>query len=232
VPLPQGRPSRSRYCCPPRWRHCPTPTGRASQLQVPRALEGGVEGRIRPKRAAAVEPLGPRTWACRHSGSPPLASARGESASQSAPGGHGIFMQYIGRRRSPATGSPVVGALVAARRAAPRAAPREAAPAPLAAAAAGPLRLQDKRGRRQPEPAFVRSRGLGQRMVSGNAWHSLGQRMASRRMPRPCYVRPQALSTAAAMPAAPAAALGLFTDFSPAEQVCVAWPAPPSAAAM
>ena len=213
MPLPQGRPSRSRYCCPPRWRHCPTPTGRASQLQVPRALEGGVEGRIRPKRAAAVEPLGPRTWACRHSGSPPLASARGERASQSAQGGHGIFMQHIGRRRSPATGSPVLGALLAA----PRAAPREAAPAPLAAAAAGPRRLQEKRGRRQPEPAFVRSRGLGQRMVSGNAWHSLGQRMAGRGMPRPCYVRLQALSTAAAMPAAPATALGLFTDFSPAE---------------
>ena len=217
MPLPQGRPSRSRYCCPPRWRHCPTPTGRASQLQVPRALEGGVEGRIRPKRAAAVEPLGPRTWACRHSGSPPLASARGERASQSAQGGHGIFMQHIGRRRSPATGSPVLGALVAVPRAAPRAAPREAAPAPLAAAAAGPRRLQDKRGRRQPEPAFVRSRGLGQRMVSGNAWHSLGQRMAGRGMPRPCYVRLQALSTAAAMLAAPATALGLFTDFSPAE---------------
>ena len=172
-----------------------------------------MEGRIRPKRAAAVEPLGPRTWACRHSGSPPLASARGERASQSAQGGHGIFMQHIGRRRSPATGSPVLGALLAA----PRAAPREAAPAPLAAAAAGPRRLQDKRGRRQPEPAFVRSRGLGQRMVSGNAWHSLGQRMAGRGMPRPCYVRLQALSTAAAMFAAPATALGLFTDFSPAE---------------
>ena len=44
---------------------------------------------------------------------------------------------------------------------------------------------RDKRGRGQPEPAFVSSRGSGAALAWGNTW---------RAVPRPCYVRPQTLN--------------------------------------